>query len=150
LWERAIFFEAIWARALEEYDELKGLDWKWQSMDGCITKAPLSYESGGANATNRGKNRTKRSLLVEGHGLPIAIMVSRANTHDVKLLRGTLDNIVIYRPRPTSEKSQGLCLDAAYIGCDGEILRRGYTPHVHPRGEEKQLIQKAHGFRARR
>jgi transposase len=55
LWERAGFFEAIWAMALEEYDELKGLDWKWQSMDGCITKAPLSCESGGTNPTDRGK-----------------------------------------------------------------------------------------------
>jgi transposase len=55
LWERAGFFEAIWAMALEEYDELKGLEWEWQSMDGCITKAPLCCESGGANPTDRGK-----------------------------------------------------------------------------------------------
>jgi hypothetical protein len=26
LWERAGFFEAIWAMALEEYDDLKGLE----------------------------------------------------------------------------------------------------------------------------
>jgi hypothetical protein len=65
-------------------------------------------------------------------------------------LEGTLDNIVIYRPRPTPEEPQGLCLDAAYIGRDAEILRRGYTPHVRPRGEEKQLIQKNPDFKARR
>jgi transposase len=66
LWERAGFFEAIWAMALEEYDELKGLDWKWQSMDGCITKAPLSCESGGANPTDRGKKWNQEEPACRG------------------------------------------------------------------------------------
>jgi IS5 family transposase len=57
---------------------------------------------------------------------------------------------VVYRPRPTLEKQQGLCLDAGYIGRNKEILRRGYTPHVRPRGEEKQLLQKNPDFKARR
>jgi transposase len=39
-------FELIWAMALTEYDELRGIDWKWQSLDGSMTKAPLG---GGKN-----------------------------------------------------------------------------------------------------
>src|ERR1700722_1482499 len=34
-------FERLWAMALLEYDDLKGIDWGWQSMDGAMTKAPL-------------------------------------------------------------------------------------------------------------
>jgi hypothetical protein len=68
----------------------------------------------------------------------------------VKLLEETLSNIVIYRPRPMPEKPQGLCLDAAYVGREAEIIRRGYTPHIRPRGEEKQLIQTNSDFKARR
>lgn len=41
-------FEKLWAVALEEYDELHGLEWKWQSMDGAMTKAPLGGEKNGA------------------------------------------------------------------------------------------------------
>jgi hypothetical protein len=68
----------------------------------------------------------------------------------VKLLEETLDNIVIWRPRPTPEKPQGLCLDAGYIGRESEIIRRGYTPHVRPRGEEKRLLEANPDFKARR
>jgi transposase len=37
-------FEELWELALIEYDELKGIDWKWQSMDGAMTKSPLGGE----------------------------------------------------------------------------------------------------------
>lgn len=38
-----VFFE-MWKAGLLEYDYLKGIDWKWLSMDGCMTKAPLGGE----------------------------------------------------------------------------------------------------------
>jgi len=34
-------FEEIWAAALAVYDDAVGIDWTWQSVDGCMTKAPL-------------------------------------------------------------------------------------------------------------
>ena len=37
-------FERLWELVLNEYDELKGIDWKWQSMDGAMTKSPLGGE----------------------------------------------------------------------------------------------------------
>lgn len=43
-------FRDIWMTALEEYDDLHGLDWKWQSMDGAMTKAPLGGEKNGAQS----------------------------------------------------------------------------------------------------
>lgn len=30
-----------WARLLDVYDDAVGLDWEWQSADGCLVKAPL-------------------------------------------------------------------------------------------------------------
>ena len=58
-WAASGFFEAIWAFALEEYDDLVGIEWEWQSGDGCMTKAPLAQESVGENPTDRGKNGHK-------------------------------------------------------------------------------------------
>jgi transposase len=43
-WTAAGVFERLWAMGLDEFDELKGLDWSWQSMDGAMTKAPLGGE----------------------------------------------------------------------------------------------------------
>jgi len=36
------FFKKIWAKSLEKYDELEGIGWDWQSLDGCMVKAPLA------------------------------------------------------------------------------------------------------------
>lgn len=37
-------FAQLWKLALEEYDDLAGVDWEWQSLDGAMTKAPLGGE----------------------------------------------------------------------------------------------------------
>jgi transposase len=41
--KRGVFFE-LWQFALQEYDDLKEIDWEWQSVDGAMTKAPLGGE----------------------------------------------------------------------------------------------------------
>jgi transposase len=40
-WTGAGVFQRLWAMGLKDYDELQGIDWSWQSMDGAMTKAPL-------------------------------------------------------------------------------------------------------------
>ncbi len=51
----------------------------------------------------RKKMGTKRSVLMDETGLPLAVVLSEANTHDVKLLEDTLDHIVVLRPKPDDE-----------------------------------------------
>ena len=46
-WERRRVFRKLWRAALLEYDQLKGIAWTWQSMDGAMTKAPLGGEKDG-------------------------------------------------------------------------------------------------------
>ena len=58
-WARAGVFERIWTTGLSEYDELEGVAWLWQSVDGSTNKAPLAQESVGPNPTDRGKNGDK-------------------------------------------------------------------------------------------
>ena len=40
-WVKTGVFAQVWAVALTVYDDLKGLEWTWQSIDGAMTKAPL-------------------------------------------------------------------------------------------------------------
>ena len=40
-WESKGVFRRLWKKCLLEYDELKGIQWNWQSMDGAMTKSPL-------------------------------------------------------------------------------------------------------------
>ncbi|GHO55936.1 hypothetical protein KSB_44110 [Ktedonobacter robiniae] len=101
----------MWAQGLLDYDELVGLDWEWQAMDGAMTKAPLGKEKIGPNPTDRAKRGVKRSLLVEGHGIPIGLEVEGANRNDFKMLQAT---IPIARPMPIDTRKQNLCLDKGY------------------------------------
>ena len=45
-WVAAGVFLKLWKAGVEQFDELKGIDWRWLSMDGAMTKAPLG---GGKN-----------------------------------------------------------------------------------------------------
>jgi transposase len=54
-WEKGGFFVALWQAGLAEYDEMEGIAWRWQSIDGALLKAPLAQESVGPNPTDRGK-----------------------------------------------------------------------------------------------
>lgn len=84
------------------------------------------------------KKGSKRSVLTDKKGLPLSLVISGANTHDVKLLAATLDGIVIERPHSEENAKHHLCLDAGYVGEKAEqaVIERNYIPHIRPRGEE--------------
>ena len=94
----------------------------------------------------------KRSLLTEGHGVPLGLAIEGANRHDMKLVRATLESIVVPRPEPSPDAPQGMCLDKGY---DYEEVRAllvefGFTAHIRSRGEEIQELAQEAGKRARR
>ena len=43
-WTELGVFRELWRQCLLEYDELEGIQWEWQSMDGAMTKSPLGGE----------------------------------------------------------------------------------------------------------
>jgi transposase len=43
-WNEAGVFKKLWKKCLKRYDELKGIDWSFCSMDGAMAKAPLGGE----------------------------------------------------------------------------------------------------------
>ena len=47
-------FLTLWQAGVERFDELKGIDWAWLSMEGAMTKAPRGGEDPGPNPTDRG------------------------------------------------------------------------------------------------
>ena len=151
-WVEAGVFLKLWQAGVEQFDELKGIDWAWLSMDGAMTKAPLGGEDTGPNPTDRAKSGVKRSLLTEGHGVPLGLAVEGAQRHDMKLVRATIENIVVKRPEPSPEQPQGMCMDKGYDYREvRDILAEfGFTAHIRSRGEEaKELAQEA-SKRARR
>ena len=68
-------------------------------------------------------------------GGPLSVAVAGANVHDTKLLRPTLENIVVARP----ESTQNLCLDKGYDNPTGHgtVAAFLYCSHIRRIGEEK-------------
>lgn len=93
----------------------------------------------GPNPTDRGKNGTKRSVIVEADGGPLGVIVAGANVHDTKLLKETIESIVVQRPAPTKKSPQHLCLDKGYDNPTGHgtVQETNYRPHIRRIGEEK-------------
>jgi len=85
---------------------------------------------------------------VDEIGVPLSIVVTGANRHDVTQLAAVLDGIMIERP----ETDQHLCADKGYAGEPAQqvIKDRHYVPHVKQRGEEIKGKKSNPDFRARR
>ena len=91
---------------------------------------------------------TKRNILVDERGVPLSLVVSGANRHDSVSLEALLKERVVAPADP--EQTQNLCLDAGYVGKGDVAEASGFIPHIRPRGEEKQLIERDSTFKPRR
>ena len=77
-------------------------------------------------------------MHTDGAGVPLAFAVAGANTHDKWLVKLALKKRVVARPKPTSRCPQHFCGD------------KGYLDNILARGEEKKLLKRKRGYRARR
>ena len=66
-WVELGVFAELWELALTEYDDLKGIDWKWQTMDGAMTKAPLGGEK---NREKSDRSRQTRRQTLDADRWP--------------------------------------------------------------------------------
>jgi putative transposase len=89
---------------------------------------------------------------VDARGVPLSIVASGANRHDVKLPGRKLDGIVVARPAPDDDNPQHLCADAGSVGKEAhdEIATRNYRPHIRGRNQEADEKQNLPGYKARR
>ena len=102
------------------------MNWRWQAADGRLGKARFGGKNVGKNPTDRGKNGTKQSLLVEGDGGPMGVVIAGANIPDMKLIEATIGALVVERP-DVKECEQKLCLDKGYDNPTGHKVTEGET-----------------------
>jgi putative transposase len=109
-------------------------------------------EKTGKNPTDRGKMGTKKSLVVDGDGGPLGVVIAGANVLERRLLKATIEAIVVERPEPTPQRPQHLCLDKGYDNETGEqaAVKAKYTPHIRRIGEEKKPCDESRGHKPRR
>ncbi len=79
------------------------------------------------------------------------MVIAGANAVEQKLLKATIEAIVVARPDP-AEVEQNLCLDKGYDNPNGReaATAGGYVPHIRRIGEEKKGCDRSKGHKPRR
>src|SRR4051812_9271528 len=99
-WIKLGVFARLRRIALNAYDRIVGLVLDEIAVDGCITKAPGGGEVAGPSPVDRRKQGMKRSVLVEGYGIPLGRVLAGAQRDDSPLLAPTLDLLADLGPLP--------------------------------------------------
>lgn len=109
------FFLNAWRHALEKYDRYIGLDLRNQSFDCSHSKSPMGGIDTGFSPVDRRKLGTKKSILTDKNGIPLAIGLSAGNVHDSRTLIPTISNQVYYRTTPFKTIELDAAFDAASV-----------------------------------
>jgi len=98
----------------------------------------------GPNPIDRGKLGTKRHMLTDQNGIPLSVVITAANVHDMKSAISVLDSIVVNRPSSKINKEKpNLCLDKGYDfqEINDSVIKKGYLLHIQHRGEEQSITK---------
>jgi hypothetical protein len=92
----------------------------------------LAGKKTGPSPTDRGKLGSKRSVIVDGRGVPIGFELAGANINDCKLTFETIDSIVLPRPGTATRRRQHFHADKGYDQAKTRtrLKMRRYIPHV--------------------
>lgn len=86
IWKRLHHLVVTYCRRHRHREECQPL----LLLDGSIIKAPLGGDLAGPSPVHRSRLGSKRSILTDSKGLPVAVIVGPANRHDSQLLVATL------------------------------------------------------------
>jgi transposase len=135
---KAGIFGELTQIARESYDRIVGLVLQELAIDGCIAKAPGGGECAVRSPVDRGKLGMKRSLMVQGRGIPLGRVLAPANRHDCPLLAPTLDKLGNIGPLPDDITVH---LDAGYDSqkTRDELAGRGMTGEIAHKGDKAPI-----------
>jgi putative transposase len=139
-WVALGIFQDVFEIMLRFYDDLKGIGWEWMCLDAALIKAPKGGDATGRNPTDRGKRGTKRHILTDERGVPVAVHTSAANVNDCQMVEQTLDAVPIKAGRGV-KRPRHLCMDKGYDyeKVDRAVGKRRIKPHTRRRGEPPLL-----------
>ena len=80
--------------------------------------------------------------MTDGQGIPLSVVITAANTHDMKAAIRTLDNIVVKTSTSKMYKEeQNLFLDKGYdfYEIENGVIKKGHLPHIRHKGEHSVI-----------
>ena len=155
-WAELGLMAELHALVLAQYDRMIGLELDDVAVAGCITKAPGGGEVAGRSPVDRGNAQgapgPKRSVLVAGAGVPLAVVAAGANRHDPPLLASTLAGLERWS---AASAATTVHLDRGYdsgvsrsllaeLGFTGEIARKGLPVLV--KAGTRWVVERTHAW----
>ncbi|XXZ47609.1 IS5 family transposase (plasmid) [Streptomyces cavourensis] len=139
-WTEAGLWRRLHRAVLDELGARGELDWTSAIGDAASVRAKKGGALTGPNPVDRGKKGSKLHVLSEARGIPLAVAVSAANTHDSQALKPLILGIPVIRSRrgPRRRRPVKLRADKAYFSDDHLVwLReRGIIPRIARPGVE--------------
>ncbi|WP_429548031.1 IS5 family transposase [Paraburkholderia youngii] len=162
-WQAAGVWDRLHEVLLAKLHESDRIDWSRVVVDSSSIRAVGAGPKTGPNPTDRARPGSKHHLITEAQGIPLAVILTGANRHDVTQLHALVDAIrpiAGKRGRPLSKPRivQG---DRGYdhdkyrrplhaAGIATEIARRG-EPHGSGLGKTRWVVERTiswlHNFR---
>jgi transposase len=132
-WQKAGVWDRLQQALLDRLGRQNGIDF---SRDRCKKGGPAA----GPNPTDRGKPGTKRHVLTDAKGIPLALKLTGANVHDSRMLEAVVDAVPPIRQcwgRPRKRPAK-LHADKAYDHrrCRRALTRRRIQHRIARRGIE--------------
>jgi transposase len=137
-WQKAGIWQAFHHALLDRLGRAGLIDWSRCSLDAASLPAKGGGEHTGPNPTDRGKLGSKRHIVVDRQGIPLAVLLTAANIHDSVVLEEVIDHIAPIRKqrgRPRRRPAK-LHADKGYDfpRCRRALTRRKVMVRIARRG----------------
>ncbi|HET7056198.1 MAG TPA: IS5 family transposase [Thermomicrobiales bacterium] len=139
-WQQAGVWDRLHRALLDRLGAADLIDWSRAALDSASVSAKKGAFAIGPNPTDRGKPGTKRHVVVDRNGIPLAAVLSGANRQDSMLFEPLLDAVPPIK-RPSGQRRQRptkLHADKAYDHpkCRSACRSRHIIPRIARRGIE--------------
>jgi len=139
-WQEAGVWQNLHEVILSKLQDADQIDWSRAVVDSASIRALTGGEKAGKNPTDRRKKGSKHHTVTDAQGIPLAVILTGANRHDITQLMLLVDAIppvrgIVGRPRKRPDKVQG---DRGYDSEPHrrELRGRGFEPILAKRHTE--------------
>jgi transposase len=127
-WHKAGVWKHLLNILLAELQSRGKINWQRAIVDSASVRAPGGGRKTGPNPVDRRKLGVKHHIITDAHGIPLAVIITSANRHDITQLIPLVDHIPPVRgrrgrPRQKPKRVQG---------------DRGYDSEAHRRALKKK------------
>jgi transposase len=131
-WQLAGVWDLIHFALLDWLARDDQIDWSRAILDSCCIRAVYGGDLTGPNPTDRAKRGSKRHLICDGRGVPLAVRLTAANRNDSQEGLALVDAIPPLHGERGRPRQRPDCV-LGDRGYDAAALRRGLrTRHIVP------------------